>query len=230
MSPFHYTDRAYTLAMSALIARLDVDRVDWVGTSLGGHIGMMLAAEPSSPIRRLVLNDIGGRVSVHALHRIGHYLRREWRFNSMHEAEEHLRDIHAPFGDLTDDQWRHLTETSVVPDGRGRLRFHYDPAIGGRFGIPLWADVILWHLWDKIQCPVLVIRGAESDLLSEATLKSMLTRGPAAKAGKVHAVTIDGCGHAPALMSEDQIATIGRFFSSPATDAGEGEDYAASGM
>jgi pimeloyl-ACP methyl ester carboxylesterase len=172
---------------------------------------MMLAAERETPIARMVMNDLGARVAVAALRRIGGYLRINWRFGSMDEANAHLREILAPFGKLTDPQWEHLTEHSVVQDEAGLFRFHYDPAIGTRFGIPLWADVLLWHLWEKVACPVLILRGAESDLLSEHTVALMLQRGAAARAGKVSTATIDGCGHAPALMSDEQVALVADF-------------------
>lgn len=207
-SPAHYTDRAYMRAMATLIARLDVAQVDWVGTSLGGHVGMLLAAERRSPIRCMVLNDFGARVAAASLNRIGTYLRRDWRFASVAEAEAHLREIHAPFGALTDAQWRHLAEHSTVDDGRGRLRFHYDPAIAMRFAMPMMFDVVLWPLWEAVKCPVLLLRGAGSDLLSRATVADMTRRGAAARAGQVSTVEVPGCGHAPALMDEAQIALV----------------------
>jgi len=219
----HYTDRAYLRAMAALIARLDVEAVDWVGTSLGGHIGMMMAAERATPIRRLVLNDFGARVSAAALRRIGAYLGRSWRFASIEELEAHLRDIHAPFGALSDAQWRHLAETSAAPDGAGGLRFHFDPRIGMRFAIPIWLDVVLWQLWDQIDCPVLLLRGADSDLIDARTVDDMKRRGPASKAGRFTAVEIAGCGHAPALMDAAQVAIVGDFlFDRSAPDAPAG--------
>src|SRR5205085_3773155 len=132
--------------------------------------------------RSLVLNDFGARVSAAALRRIAIYLTKRWTFDSMHEAEAHLREIHAPFGRLTDAQWRHLTEHSAVPDGQGRLRFHFDPAIAQRFAVPIMFDIVLWSLWDAIECPVLVLRGEHSDLLSAATVAEMQRRGAAARA------------------------------------------------
>jgi pimeloyl-ACP methyl ester carboxylesterase len=210
-SPTHYTDRAYTRAIATLIARLDVEQVDWVGTSLGGHIGMLMAAEPRSPIRRLVLNDFGARVSAASLRRIGTYLRQDWRFAAVEEAEAHLREIHAPFGELTDAQWSHLAQHSTVGDGSGALRFHYDPAIAMRFAVPIMFDIVLWHLWESVECPVLVLRGESSDLLSAATVEEMQRRGPAARAGHVRAVELPGCGHAPSLMDEAQIAAVREF-------------------
>ena len=207
----HYTDRAYTSAMGALIARLDVEQVDWVGTSLGGHIGMMLAAEQATPIRRLVLNDFGARLSASALRRIGGYLTRSWKFESIEGLDLHLRDTLAPFGKLSDAQWRALSLHSAVRDPSGGLRLHFDPAIGARFAIPSWLDIVLWTLWDKIECPVLILRGEDSDLLSSDTVNQMLGRGAAAKAGKVTAIEIEGCGHAPALLDADQVGAIQKF-------------------
>jgi pimeloyl-ACP methyl ester carboxylesterase len=210
-APAHYTDRAYTAAMSALIARLDVTEVDRVGTSLGGHIGMMLAAEASSPVRRLVLNDFGARVSAAALRRIGGYLTHSWKFESLEQLEAHLREALAPFGDLTDAQWRHLSTHSAVQDPGGGFRFHFDPAIGLRFAIPIWLDIVLWQLWEKIECPVLVLRGEDSDLLSRETVEMMATRGLAARRGDVSTIEIRGCGHAPALLDQEQVGFITDF-------------------
>jgi pimeloyl-ACP methyl ester carboxylesterase len=212
-SPSHYTDRAYIRAMATLIARLDVEQVDWVGTSLGGHIGMLVAAEPGTPVRRLVLNDFGARVSAAALRRIGSYLTRSWRFASIDEVETHLREVHAPFGKLSDAQWRHLARHSAVPDGAGGFRFHFDPGIGFRFAIPVLLDVVLWQVWDKIDCPVLVLRGEDSDLLTRSTVDAMLERGPASSNGRVTTFEFPDCGHAPALMDEAQIAVVRNYLS-----------------
>lgn len=207
----HYTDRAYASAMSTLIARLDVDEVDWIGTSLGGHIGMMLASEHATPVRRLVLNDFGARVAAPALRRIGGYLTRTWRFDTIEALEAHLREALEPFGKLSDEQWHHLSVHSAVADPSGGFRFHFDPAIGARFATPVWFDIVLWQLWDKIECPVLILRGEDSDLLSSGTVQAMLHRGRAAMAGKVTAVEIAGCGHAPALLDAEQIAVVQEF-------------------
>lgn len=210
-APAHYTDRAYTRAIATLIARLGVEQVDWVGTSLGGHIGLLMAGEPGSPIRRLVLNDFGARISAAALRRIGAYLGKDWRFGSLAEAEAHLREILAPFGALTDAQWRHLAEHGTSEDGAGRLRLRYDPGIAMRFAVPIMFDVVLWPLWDAVECEVLILRGESSDLLSAVTVEQMKRRGAAARAGRVRSVELPGCGHAPALMDETQIAVVRDF-------------------
>lgn len=206
-----YSDEAYMRAMATLIARLDVAEVDWIGTSLGGHIGMLVAAQSQAPIHRLVLNDFGARVSATALRRIGSYFGRDWRFDTMDEAEAHLREVHAPFGALSDSQWRHLTETSIVEDEDGGLRFHFDPGIGARFRIPVWLDISLWHLWDAIECPVLLLRGEDSELISRSTVQRMAARNGGASAAGVLVHEIAGCGHAPALMDEEQIGLVRSF-------------------
>lgn len=223
-SPMHYTDHAYTRAIATLIARLDVDQVDWIGTSLGGHIGMLLAAVRGSPIRRLVLNDYGARVSAVALRRIGGYLHQDWRFDSIDQAEAHLREIHAPFGVLTDAQWRHLAQHSTVAAGSGRLRFHFDPDIAMGFVMPIMFDVLLWPIWEAIECPVLILRGENSDLLSAATVNEMQRRGVAGRAGRVRTVQVAGCGHAPALMDAEQVEIVRSFLfgESPASGAARG--------
>jgi pimeloyl-ACP methyl ester carboxylesterase len=205
-----YGTALYVTAMAALIARLDVEEVDWVGTSLGGHIGMEIAAREHTPIRRLVLNDFGARIPVAALQRIAAYLRRAHLFESLAEVEAYLRDVYAPFGKLTDAQWRHLAVNGVVQDKDG-YTLHYDPAIVEQFSRPLLLDVALWRVWDHVACRTLIIRGAESDLLLASTASEMTRRGIAAGAGLVEYVEIPGCGHAPALMSDDQVKVIADF-------------------
>jgi pimeloyl-ACP methyl ester carboxylesterase len=180
--------------------------VDWVGTSMGGLIGMMIAAREKSPIRRLVLNDVGPLIPKTALARIGEYVGRDFRFDSLESFEAHLREIHAPFGPLTPAQWRHLALHSHRRFGDGSIGFHYDPAIGLPFQSLLVNDVDLWPLWDRVTCPTLVLRGADSDLVSHETVRAMQARGPGAKV-----IEFPGVGHAPALMSEDQISLVREF-------------------
>lgn len=207
----HYDSPVYLAAMAALINRLGARTVDWIGTSLGGYIGMQMAALPNNPVRRLVLNDFGARVSHIALQRIARYLRDHPTIQSVMDAERYLRDVLAPFGALTDAQWRHLAEYSVVRADGGALRWHHDPKIANNFVWPIAFDVVLWDLWDRIECPVLAIRGAASDLLTASTLAQMQKRGIAAKAGKVIAIEWPDCGHAPSLMADEQIAVVGDF-------------------
>ena len=218
--PEDYATPLYLSALSALIARLGAREVDWVGNSLGGHIGMELAALPGTPIRRLVLNDFGARVAAAALHRIADYLRVERTFASIAEMEAYLREIHAHFGALSDAQWRHLAQHSAVAIADGRYRQHYDPAIAKAFAWPLMLDITLWHVWDRVECPVLILRGDHSDLLLPGCVREMLRRGRAAAEDKVRAVDIPGCGHAPSLMADETIGLISEFLDFDAAAAG----------
>lgn len=193
----------YLADMTALIARLDVTGLDWVGTSMGGLIGMMLAAQPNSPIRRLVLNDVGPLVPKAAIERIAGYVGLDPRFDSIGDLETYLRKVHAPFGALTDADWRHLSLQGYRRLEDGRFALAYDPAIGQAFKLARIDDVDLWAVWDAISCPVLVLRGASSDLLLPETAAEMSRRGPEASV-----VEIAETGHAPALMSAEQIAIV----------------------
>jgi pimeloyl-ACP methyl ester carboxylesterase len=205
----HYDNDVYSRRWR-LIARLGVPRVDWVGTSLGGYIGMAMAALPHNPIRRLVLNDFGARVGHTALRRIATYLRVAPKFRDVAAAEVYLREVLAPFGALTDAQWQHMARHSLVKGDKG-WRWHYDPAIANNFSLLISFDVVLWHLWDEIACPTLIMRGEDSDLLAQRTVNEMLQRGHAAVAGDVAWSSGQRCGHAPSLMADDQIVWVWDF-------------------
>ena len=194
----------YAVDMTVLLAHLGAEDVDWVGTSMGGLIGMSLAAAAGAPIRRLVINDIGPFLPRTAVRAIGNNLLSAPRhYPSVEAMEARLRWVHAPFGPLTDAQWRHLAEHSVVPDPAGGLRPHYDPGIGNAFRPGRVYDTSLWEMWDAVSCPVLLLRGAASELLLPKTADEMTRRGPRAE----H-VEIPECGHAPALMDADQIRIV----------------------
>ena len=214
-----YATPLYLAAMTAVIARTGVPEVDWLGTSLGGHVGMEMAALENAPIRRLILNDFGARVSGVALTRIGSYLRIKRHFDDIPAMEAHLRTIHEPFGKLTDAQWRHLAEHSAVKTEDGTYRQHYDPAIGRAFSWPLMVDIALWNVWDKVSCPTLILHGEDSDLLHASTVREMAKRGVAAKAGLVRSIEVRGCGHAPALMNDAQISIVEEFLLTTKTTA-----------
>jgi pimeloyl-ACP methyl ester carboxylesterase len=205
-----YGTPLYLAVSGALIAHLGDIEIDWVGTSLGGHIGMELAAQPGSPIRRLVLNDFGARVPAAALQRIGGYHRKAHLFDTLGDAEAHLRDIYAPFGDLSDAQWRHLTVHSVIEEN-GLFRLNYDARIVTQFSRPIFLDVTLWRVWEHVECEVLILHGEDSDLLLPETVSEMKRRGAAAKNGLVRSVEIPHCGHAPALMAPEQIRLVEDF-------------------
>jgi len=206
-----YGTPLYLAAMAAVIARTGAAEIDWVGTSLGGHVGMEMAALGGAPIRRLVLNDFGARISGAALQRIGTYLRSKRHFEDVAGLEAHLRQIHEPFGKLTDAQWRHLAEHSAVKSEEGDYRQHYDPAIGRAFSWPLMVDIALWNVWDRIECPVMILHGEDSDLLHASTVRDMVKRGAAAKAGLVRSIEVRGVGHAPPLMNDSQISLVEEF-------------------
>ncbi len=202
-NPDHYQTPQYVSDMAALVARMDVGWVDWIGTSMGGLIGMALASQAKTPIRRLVLNDVGPFIPKSALERIAEYCGKAPNFSDADDLEQYLRQVHAPFGPLTDAQWRHLATHGGQVEG-DQLALAYDPGIAVPFGAAnALADIDLWAIWDAIKCPVLVLRGESSDLLSADVAAEMAARGPKAKI-----VEIEGCGHAPALMAEDQIALI----------------------
>lgn len=200
--PAGYAYPQYVADMTALIARLGVAGVDWVGTSMGGIIGMMMAAQPNSPIRRLVLNDVGPFVPKAALERIAGYVGLAPRFDSIGDLEAHLRKVHQPFGPLADVDWRHLALQGYRRLDDGGFALAYDPGIAQAFRTEI-RDVAFWSVWDAITCPVLVLRGATSDLLLAETAAEMTRRGP-----KAALVEIAETGHAPSLMTAEQIAIV----------------------
>ena len=200
-----YTFATYCGDMTAMMARLGNETFDWVGTSMGGFVGMFLAAQPNSPIRRLVLNDAGAFVPKSAPQRMLDYVGLEQSFESLAEAEKYFRKVYKTFGPLTDAQWADLTRHSV----RRRLEdraytLTYDPDIVAPMRSP--QDLNLWPVWEEIRCPVLLLRGAESDVLSQDTVERMLKRGP-----KTELVEFPGVGHAPALRDAKQIDVIKRW-------------------
>ena len=203
--PEDYSYPVYCADMAALIARSGAQTVDWIGTSMGALIGMLLAAQPNSPIRKLVMNDVGPFIPKASLERLSTYVGKPVSFDSSEVFEQYIRVVSASFGPLTDAQWRHLAETTVRRGDDGRWGTNYDPAIASPFKVPI-ADVVLWPFWDPIRCPVLLLRGKESDLLLSETAREMTTRGPKAKL-----VEFAGIGHAPMLMAADQINVVRQF-------------------
>jgi pimeloyl-ACP methyl ester carboxylesterase len=198
-----YTYAQYVADMTALVARLDVEEVDWLGTSMGGLIGMTIAAQAGTPIRRLVLNDVGPFIPQSALARLASYVGVRARFETLAEAEAYLREVHAPFGALTDGQWRDFAERSVSGSPDAGYMARYDPEIGTALRNAPEGDLDIWAVWDQITCPVLVLRGERSDLLPRETAAEMATRGPGATV-----IEIAGCGHAPALLDDGQLDVI----------------------
>jgi pimeloyl-ACP methyl ester carboxylesterase len=208
----HEQDYGYPLYLSdmaALIARSGAGEVSWVGTSMGGLIGIMLAAQANTPIVRLVVNDVGPLVPKAALERLAGYVGKAGTFPDERALEGYLRQVLAGFGPLSDEQWAHLARHSARREPDGTCSPAYDPRIAAALSGPL-QDVVLWPLWDAVRCQTLVLRGAQSDLLLRDTAQEMTRRGPRAALRE-----FDGIGHAPALMTADQVEAVHGFLLAP---------------
>ena len=214
--PNEYALPQYCADMNALIAHLDAGQVDWVGTSLGGLIGIVLAGLPETPIRRIVVNDIGPYLPWSGLARIGSYVSSmPADFHDLGEAEAYFREVLAPFGDLPDEHWARITRHSVAwHASRERYVMLCDPQIVRAFRNPWHYSLDLWKYWTAIKVPILVIRGVESDLLPADLAHQMEQRNLLAKVYEV-----EGCGHAPTLMGTDQITLVSDFLTSQASFA-----------
>lgn len=199
----------YNADMNVLLSRLNVPFVDWIGTSMGGIIGMVLASLPQSPIRRLVLNDVGPWISRDALNAIGDYLGRAGEFNTPGEVERYLREAYSEFHPMTDEDWREITDNSMIRTRKGKYRLRMDEGIGDSFRdrISLF-DVDMWDTWDRIDCPVLILRGKESSFFSEQVAQEMLSRGP-----KASLIEFDGAGHTPTLRNDEQVGAIQKWLA-----------------
>lgn len=198
-----YTYPLYVNDMAMLLAHIDAGQVDFVGTSMGGLIGLFLASYAGTPISKLVINDVGPRIPAAGLQRVADYVSQVITFESIEKMERFLRTIAATFGNLTDEQWRHMTTHSARQLENGRYTFAYDPGIAENFKTLDLKDIDLWPLWDAVQCPTLVLRGQYSDVLDHADAITMTERGP-----KAELIEFPGMGHAPALMADDQIAVV----------------------
>ena len=217
--PMAYGVPQYAFDMLVLLtqvhAQYPIAQLDWVGTSMGGLIGMAVAGTPDLalpvPIRRLLLNDVGPRLEWSALQRIGTYVGESPRFASVEEGAAWLRVQSADFGPHTDAQWLALSEPMLRPGPEGGFVLHYDPKIA----VPMQGmtqeqvvqgEALLWNLYDAITAQTLVLRGAKSDLLTAQTVQEMAQRGP-----KAHSVTLEGVGHAPTLVQQEQVALVKEF-------------------
>lgn len=214
--PMGYQFPTYVADMLTLLAALQqqapIGTLDWVGTSMGGLIGIMLAGAPDlplpAPIRRLLLNDVGPAVEWSALERIGEYLGKAGRFDSVETAAAAMRVISSGFGPHTDEQWLALSRPMLRALPEGGYRLHYDPAIAVPYAgmtreSAADSEAVLWQLYDAVKAETLVLRGAESDLLQPATVQAMAGRGPHARA-----LEFAGVGHAPTLVADDQVRAV----------------------
>ena len=204
--PMLYQVPQYVADCVTLIAQLDVPSVAWVGTSMGGLIGMMLAALDGAPLARLLLNDVGPVLSAEGLTRIRDYVGADPTFASFEDGEAEVRRLSAGFGPLTDAQWRLLSRHTIVPRDGGGWGFHYDPRIATPIRAQADAAPPLWPWYDRIACPVWLVRGAQSDLLAAEVADEMTRRGPRAVR-----VDVPGVGHAPTFIPDDQIAIVEQF-------------------
>ena len=208
--PNFYVIPQYVADMVALIARLGVEEVDWLGTSMGGLIGIALAGQAEAPVRRLVINDVGPRLDAAAIARIGTYLGAPVSFANIDEAVDYVSVVAAPFGVKKREDWRELVEPALRRDGE-RFVLHYDPRIAVPFKSvtaesAAAAETAMWKLFDSIRASTLLCRGVHSDLLSRETMAEMQGRGPRPQTAEV-----PGVGHAPTFMFDNEIAIVRDF-------------------
>lgn len=211
--PMGYQIPAYVADMVTLLARLDAQTVHWVGTSMGGLIGLGIASLPHSPISRLVLNDVGPTIQPDALKRIGQYLGAPMRWSTLDEAADYMLGISKGFGAHSREEWLALTRPMLKADG-DEFKPHYDPNIALPFRaitpeLAAFGEASLWRCFDAIRCPTMLLRGADSDLLTHQTALAMTQRGP-----KARLIEFAGVGHAPTLVADDQVAVVREFLLS----------------
>lgn len=213
--PSGYALPQYVADMVVLLARLDVPQVDWVGTSMGGLIGMALASLPHSPVRRLVLNDVGPTLEWTALSRIAQYVGQDMHFPDEAAAARALRSVSLGFGPFSDEAWFALNRPMWRAEAAGGVRLHYDPRIAHNLqaltpALAAAGEVQLWDAYDRLKLPTLVLRGADSDLLTAETATAMAARGP-----KARVVTLADVGHAPMLDRPEQFTPLDGFLLAP---------------
>ena len=201
--PSDYHLLQYNMDMTVVASSFGHEPVDWIGTSLGALIGISLAGLDNAPIRRLVINDIAPEIPYSALARITSYTGDNRNFASLEEVEAHLRETLSPFGPMTDEDWRRMAKTSSFPTENG-FRTHHDPDIIQNFRrYFMFMHFNLWKFWDRITCPVLILRGEHSDFLTPRLLNRMVERLP-------HAEYLEfaGVGHTPTLNAPVQIDPV----------------------
>ncbi len=205
----HYGLPQYLADITTLIAKLSADgprEIRWVGTSMGGMIGLLLASLARTPVRKLVLNDVGTLIPKASLERIAAYVGKAPSFKTLAETNAYVRYVSASFGPHSDAQWDHLTRHNARQNADATWTMNYDPGIALPFQQGPLNDIDLSTSYDRITCPTLLLRGADSDLLLKDTALAMLQRGP-----KARLVEFAGVGHAPMLMADDQIKAVREF-------------------
>jgi pimeloyl-ACP methyl ester carboxylesterase len=212
--PMGYQIPQYAADMLALINQLQPKTLDWVGTSMGGLIGMVVSGQPDLPlpvsVRKLILNDVGPAIEWMAIQRIGQYLGKAVKFDSIQQAADAMWAVSTSFGPHTKEQWLALSQAMVKPNGDGFV-LHYDPAIAIPFASATeestkQGEAMLWALYDNIKATSLITRGAQSDLLSSETAQAMTQRGPRAQL-----IEFEGVGHAPTFIAADQVKAAVNF-------------------
>lgn len=210
--------------LNVLLARLGAREVDWVGTSMGGLLGMLLAAQPNTPIRRLVMNDIGAFVPMPALQHIARNLHAPREFKSLASVEAHLRKTRAEWGPIPDAVWKELAIHASRETETG-YRLGFDPALSRQMNpLTLPPGLYFWDAWQKVRCPTLLLRGAESTVFPRMVADSMLLRHPQARLEEIR-----DCGHAPSLMIPEQVDLVRGFLAEPVNWADEDAPLAAAG-
>jgi cobalt-zinc-cadmium efflux system protein len=207
-----YAVPQYVADIAALVKKLGVSQVDWFGTSMGGLIGMVYAAMPNSPIRKMLINDVGPKIEPEAIQRLGSYVGQTFAFAKREDALKRLNEICATFGEHTLEEWE-IYNGPMLVERDGMWVMHYDPNIAVPFAAvnPMMAkagEMAMWHTFKKIHIPMLIVRGGDSDLLSAATVTEMCRVNPHARS-----IEIPNVGHAPAFVKPEQIALAKEFFS-----------------
>lgn len=211
-NPMLYAVPQYVSDIATLVKKLGVSQVDWFGTSMGGLIGMVYAAMPNSPIRRMLINDVGPRIEPEAIKRLGSYVGQPFAFANREDALTRLNEICASFGEHTPQEWE-IYNGPMLIQKEGKWIMHYDPDISVPFASvnPIMAkagEMAMWHAFKQIHIPMLIVRGGNSDLLSAATVAEMCKVNPYARS-----IEIPNVGHAPAFVKPEQIALAKEFFS-----------------
>ena len=210
-NPEWYNYGQYMADLTVILGQLGgIEQVDWIGTSMGGLLGMMMAAMPHSPVKRLIINDVGPFIPAEALQHIKQYVSINPYYSDWDGFFSAFKKRMQPFGLQTEAEWNHLAQVSYEQDEKGRYRMNYDPRIiSGLANEGAPGDLDLWHVWQQVTQPVLILRGADSNVLSPETASRMM------EGKKASLVTFPNVGHAPALMSSDQIKVIKNWLSEP---------------